>query len=125
MTTIDTARGTPLECLAASDAAFAAGDYDGGSELLFQAAAGALSQLADDYGQPCGNRDELRAFAKWLDAKRGSKEWHTMNLVSALNFGDNAQYRYLPPEEMEYSRPMVRGFVGALLSYRHPGGAAQ
>ena len=122
MMATDTARQTPAECLSASDAAFAAGEYDNGSELLYQAAAGALGQLAADYGQPCGNRAELRAFARWLDDKRGSKEWHAMNLVSALNFGDNAKYHYLPPEEMEYSRPIVRKFVGALLSYRHPGG---
>ena len=123
MIVTDAARKAPAECLAASDAAFASGDYDEGSELLFQAAAGALSQLADDYGQPCGNRDELRAFAKWLDSKRGSDGWHSRKLVSALNFGDNAKYRYLPPEEMEYSRPIVQGFVATLLSYRHPGGA--
>ena len=122
MMATDTARQTPAECLAASDAAFDAGEYDAGSELLFQAAAGALGQLAADYGQPCGNRAELRAFARWLDEKRGSKEWHAMNLVSALNFGDNAKYHYLPPEEMEYSRPIVRGFVVSLLSDRHPGG---
>ena len=38
MIVTDAARQAPAECLAASDAAFAAGDYDGGSELLFQAA---------------------------------------------------------------------------------------
>ena len=123
MMAIDTARQTPAEYLAASDAAFDAGEYDAGSELLFQAAASALGQLADAYGQPCGNRAELRAFAKWLDNKRASDGWHSRKLVSALNFGDNAKYHYLPPEEMEYSRPIVRGFVQTLLSYRHPGDA--
>ena len=118
---IDIARKTPAECLAASDAAFAAGDYDDGSELLFQATAAALSQLADDYGQPYGTRAELRAFARWLDAKRGSDGWHALNLRTAHTYHDNAKYHFMPPDELDLCRPLVQEFVAELLSYQQKG----
>ena len=123
MTTIDTIRTTPEQYLAAADREFAAGNHDDGSELLYQSVVCALTQLASDYGRPCGTRADLEAFAGWLDAKRGLDRWHTLKMVSALNFHDNAKYHYLPHEEMAYSVPSVQEFVAVLMSYRKVDGS--
>ena len=121
MMTIDTARQTPAEYLAASDAAFDAGEYDAGSELLYQAATGAMSQLADAYGEPGGTWEELHDFAKRLDAKRGSDGRYAMNLRTAQTYHHNAKYHFIPPDELELCRPLMHEFVAELLSYQHKG----
>lgn len=115
---VDASGKTPEQFLAESDQAFAAGEYDDGSELLFQAVAGALSQLAADYGHPCATREELRAFARWLDEKHGLDRYYTRDLMVALTYHDNAVYHFIPPDEVEFCRPVVRKFVAALLSSR-------
>lgn len=109
---------TPEQFLAESDQAFAAGEYDDGSELLFQAAAAALSQLAAHYGQPCATREELRAFARWLDEKHGLDRWYARDLMVALTFHDNAKYHFMPPDDVDFIHPLVKEFVATLLSYR-------
>ena len=118
MAATDIRHQTPEQYLAAADREFAAGNHDDGSELLYQSVVCALMQLAADYGRPCGTRAELNAFAGWLDEKRGLDRWHTLKMVSALNFHDNAKYHYLPYEEMAYSVPSVQEFVAVLMSYR-------
>lgn len=118
MTATNTARKAPAERLAAADAAFAAGKYDEGSELLFQAVAGALAQLAEVWGQPCDSRAELRAFARWLDEKHGADGCHALNLSTAHTLHDNAKYHFMPPDDIDFCRPVVREFVTTLLSYR-------
>lgn len=117
-TDTDIVRKTPEEYLAAADREFAAGNYDEGSELLYQSVVCALTQLAAAYGQPSGTRAELNAFADWLDEKHGLDRWHSLKMVSALNFHDNAKYHYLPHEEMAYSVPSVQEFVAVLTAYR-------
>lgn len=121
MVAIDTACQTPAECLAASDAAFDAGEYDAGSDLLYQAATTALSQLAADYGQPCGSWEELHDFAKWLDEKRGSDGRHAMNLRTAQTYHHNAKYHFLAPDDLDLGRPLLHEFVATLLSYQQKG----
>ena len=121
MMATDTARQTPAECLAASDAAFDAGEYDAGSELLYQAATTAMSQLAADYGQPYSTWDELHDFAKWLDEKRGRDARHAMNLRTAQTYHHNAKYHFLAPDELELCRTLMHEFVAELLSYQHKG----
>ena len=118
---IDTARQTLEECLAASDAAFAAGEHDAGSELLYQAATTAMSQLADAYGQPCGTWEELHDFAQRLDDKRGSDGRYAMNLRTAQTYHHTAKYHFIPPDELELCRPLMHEFVAELLSYQRKG----
>ena len=122
MTTIDTIRTTPRttpeEYLAAADQEFAAGNHDAGSELLYQSVVCALSQLAADYGRPCGTRAELHDFAGWLDEKHGGNGRHARKLRTAETFHHNAKYRFLPPDEIDLTQPSVRDFVATLSSYR-------
>ena len=114
---------TPEQYLAAADRAFAAGEHDDGSELLYQSVVCALSQLAADYGRPCATREELRAFARWLDEKHGLDRWHARDLMVALTFHDNAKYHFMPPDELDLGRPLVQEFVATLLSYQQKGAA--
>ena len=123
MTTIDTIRTTPEQYLAAADQEFAAGNHDAGSELLYQSVVCALSQLAADYGRPCGTRAELHNFAGWLDAKHGGNGRHARNFRTAETFHHNAKYHFMPPDELDLGRPLVQEFVAALLSYQQKGAA--
>ena len=118
MTTIDTIRTTPEQYLTAADQEFAAGNHDNGSELLYQSVVCALSQLAADYGRPCGTRAELHDFAGWLDEKHGGNGRHARKLRTAETFHHNAKYRFLPPDEIDLTQPSVRDFIATLLSYR-------
>ena len=118
MTTIDTIRTTPEQYLAAADREFAAGNHDAGSELLYQSVVCALTQLAADYGRPCGTPAELKDFAGWLDEKHDGNGRHARKLRTAETFHHNAKYRFLPPDEIDLTQPSVRDFVATLLSYR-------
>ena len=118
MMAADLIHQTPEQYLAAADQQFAAGNHDAGSELLYQSVVCALTQLAADYGRPCGTRAELNAFADWLDEKRGGDGRHARKLRTAETFHHNAKYRFLPPDEIDLTQPSVRDFVATLLSYR-------
>ena len=109
---------TPEEFLAVADRYFTAEDYYAGSDLLYYSAVCALAQLGEIYGQPCGTRDELKAFAGWLDEKHGLDRRHAQDLMVALSFHDNAKYRYMPPDEIDFIQPLVREFIATLLSYQ-------
>ena len=110
----------PLELLDLADQAISLGDHDGGSILLWRAAETALCDLADYYGQPHGNEEELMRFAKWLDVKhnRGIDNWHLVAYFAAGAFKNNANWHYEDWEEMRYSVPGVHLFVKSLLSYQ-------
>ena len=120
MTTIDTIRTTPEQYLAAADQEFAAGNHDAGSELLYQSVVCALSQLAADYGRPCGTRAELRDFAGWLDEKHGGNGRHARSFRAAESFHNNAKYRFFHPDDIDIIKPAVWDFVDTLSSYRQP-----
>lgn len=109
---------TPEEYLAAADRAFAAGGYDDGSELLYQAVVCALTQLAEAYGHSCETPAELKAFARWLDEKHAADGLHARKLRTAETFHHNAKYHFMPYDEVDLGRPLVNDFVAALLSYR-------
>ena len=121
MTATDIRHQTPEQYLAAADREFAAGNHDDGSELLYQSVVCALTQLAADYGRPCGTRAELNAFAGWLDEKHAGDGRHARKLRTAETFHHNAKYRFLPPDEIDLTQPSVRDFVATLLSYRQKG----
>lgn len=109
----------PLKLLDLADQAISLGDHDGGSILLWRATEAALSNLADHYGQPHDNEDDLVRFAKWLDVKhnRGIEDWHLVAFFAAGSFKENARWHYEEWEEMRYSVPNVRKFVEILLGY--------
>ena len=109
---------TPEEYLAVADRWFAAGDFYAGSNLLYYSAVTALSQLAKIYGQPLRDWDEMKAFAGWLDEKHGGGGWLARDLMAARNFHDNAKYRYMPPDDIDFIQPLVRELIATLLSYR-------
>ena len=110
----------PLKLLDLADQAISLGDHDGGSILLWRAAETALCDLADYYGQPHGNEEELMRFAKWLDVKhnRGIDNWHLVAYFAAGAFKNNAKWHYEDWEEMRYSVPDIREFVKLIHSYR-------
>ena len=111
----------PLKLLDLADQAISLGDHDGGSILLWRATEAALRSLADYYGQPHDNEDDLMHFAKWLDVKhnhRGIENWHLVAFFAAGSFMSNARWHYEDWEEMRYSVPNVHKFVKILLSYR-------
>ena len=118
MAATDIRHQTPEQYLAAADREFAAGNHDDGSELLYQSVVCALTQLAADYGRPCGTRADLNAFAGWLDEKHAGDGRHARKLRTAETFHHNAKYRFLPPDEIDLTQPSVRDFVATLLSYR-------
>ena len=109
----------PFELLDLADQAISLGDHDGGSILLWRAAEAALCDLAERYGQPYDNEDDLMRFAKWLDVKhkRGIDNWHLVSYSAAGSFKENAKWHYEDWEEMKYSVPNVRKFVETLLGY--------
>ncbi len=109
----------PLELLDLADQAIALADHDGGSILLWRATEAALCDLADHYGQPHDNEDDLVRFVKWLDVKhdRGIENWHLVAYFAAGSFMSNAKWHYEEWEEMRYSVPNVRKFVETLLGY--------
>ena len=110
---------TPEQYLAAADRAFAAGNHDDGSELLYQSVVSALSQLAQAYSQPCETKAELKAFAAWLDEKHGSADGsHARSFRTAESFHHNAQYRFFHPDDVDFIKPAVWDFVATLSSYR-------
>ena len=109
---------TPEEYLAVADRYFMAEDYYAGSDLLYYSAVCAMAQLGEIYGQPCGTRDDLKAFAGWLDEKHGLDRRNAKDLMVAFSFHDNAKYRYMPPDEIDFIQPLVREFIATLLSYR-------
>ena len=109
---------TPEEYLAVANRYFMAEDYYAGSDLLYYSTVCALAQLGKIYGQPCGTREELKAFAVWLDEKHGQDRRHYEDLMVAFSFHDNAKYRYIPPDEIDFIQPLVREFIATLLSYR-------
>ena len=110
----------PLKLLDLADQAISLGDHDGGSILLWRATQAALRDLADHYGQPHDNEDDLIRFAKWLDVKhkRGIDDWHVVALFAARSFQSNATWHYEDWEEMRYSVPNVHQFVKLLRSYQ-------
>ena len=110
---------TPEQYLAAADRAFAAGEHDDGSELLYQSVVCALTQLAADYGRPCATKAELKAFAAWLDEKHGDDDGrHARSFRTAESFHHNAQYRIFHPDDVDFIKPAVWDFVETLSFYR-------
>ena len=110
----------PYRLLADADAAFAAGDHYGGSALICQSAQLAMANLAKQYGHPHDPEgDDLFLFARWLDKQNGVSRY-VGGLNTAELFGDNAKYRFIEPEEMEFSRPRVRDFIAEVTSYPIP-----
>ncbi len=109
-----------LALLDQADRTIASGDHDRGSTLLWQATQAALCSLADYYGQPHRDEEDLMRFAKWLDRKHnhGVEDWHLLGFFAAGSFRDNAQWHYEGWEEMRYSVLGVRKFVETLQSYR-------
>ena len=109
-----------LAVLDRADRTIASGDHDQGSLLLWEATELAMSSLAEQYGQPNRNEEDLMRFAKWLDRKhkRGVEDWHLLAYFAAGSFRDNARWHYEEWEEMRFSVPDVREFVNTLLSYR-------
>ena len=109
-----------LALLDKADRMFAVGDHDRGSLLLWQATENEMSTLAEYYGQPCVDEDDLMRFAKWLDRKNdhGIQNWHLLGYFAAGAFRNNAQWHYEDWEEMRYSVPGVKKFVETLRSYR-------
>ena len=110
----------PMQLLDLADQAISLGDHDGGSILLWRATEAALCDLAEHYGQPHGNEEELTRFAKWLDVKhkRDIENWHVVNFFAAGAFQDNAKWHYEDWEEMSYSVPDVHAFVKLIQSYQ-------
>lgn len=108
----------PLKLLDLADQAISLGDHDGGSILLWRATEAALSNLADHYGQPHNDEEELMSFVHWLDRKHGTDDWHLVNFFAAGAFKHNAKWHYEDWEEMRYSVPDVHAFVKAIQSYR-------
>ena len=109
---------TPEEYLAVADRYFMAEDYYAGSDLLYYSTVCALAQLAKIYERPLGDWEEMKAFAGWLDGKHGGDGWLARDLMAARNFHDNAKYRYMPPDDIEFCQPLVRELIATLLSYR-------
>lgn len=109
-----------LKLLDLADQAISLGDHDGGSILLWRATQAALRDLADHYGQPHDDEDDLIRFAKWLDVKhkRDIDNWHVVALFAARSFQSNATWHYEDWEEMRYSVPDVHQFVKLLRSYQ-------
>ena len=109
-----------LVLLDQADRTIASGDHDQGSMLLWQATEIAMAGLAEHYGQPHRDEEDLIRFAKWLDRKhkRGAENWHLLGYFAAGAFRDNAQWHYEDWEEMRYSVLGVREFVKTLQSYR-------
>ena len=110
----------PLKLLDLADQAISLSDHDGGSILLWRAAETALCDLADHYGQPHDNEDDLVRFAKWLDVKhnhRGIENWHLVGFLAAGAFKNNARWHYEEWEEMRYCVPGIHEFVKTVQSY--------
>lgn len=110
----------PYRLLANADAAFAAGDHDMGSTLLWQAAECALVNLARKMGRPHDTAGEdLFHFVRWLDKQNGDTQYYG-GFVAAELIGDNAKHHYIEREEMDIIRPDVHDFVEFLISYPVP-----
>lgn len=107
---------TPDDFLTASDREFAAGNHGDGAILLFDSAVCAFSRLARAQGIPYETPDDLRNVAGWLDKKHGG-DWHVRNLDTVKLFRDNANYRFMAQEDMDFLRPSARDFVKALASH--------
>jgi hypothetical protein len=113
-----------LALLDQADRIIASGDHDQGSILMWKATESAMSSLAEHYGQPHRNEEDLIRFAKWLDRKhnRGVENWHLLGYFAAGSFRDNARWHYEDWEEMRQSVPDIREFVNALHGYRETAG---
>ena len=110
----------PYRLLAEADVAFAAGDYDDGSTLLWKAAERAMVNLAKQCGRPHDtDGDDLFLFVKWLDEQNDTVDYFGGYVIAEL-FGNNAKHRYIEREEMDIIRPNVHEFVAALTSYPTP-----
>ena len=110
----------PHRLLAEADAAFAAGDHDMGSTLLWQAAECALVNLARKMGRPHDTEGEdLFHFVQWLDEQNGDTQYYG-GFVAAELIGDNAKHHYIEREEMDIIRPDVHDFVEFLIAYPVP-----
>lgn len=106
----------PGDYLTASDREFAAGNYYEGAILLYDSASCAFTRLAKDQGAPCETPADLKNFAVWLDKRHGG-DWHVQNLNTVKLFRDNANYRFMAQEDMDFLRPWARDFVKTLSSY--------
>ena len=109
----------PLKLLDLADQAISLGDYDGGSIPLWRSTEAALRDLADHYGEPHGDEEELTGFAKWLDVKhnRGVEDWRLVGFFAARSFKSNPKWHYEDWEEMRYSLPGIHEFVKTIHSY--------
>ena len=107
---------SPNRLLVDSDAAFAAGDHDMGSTLLWQAAECALVNLAKKMGRPHDTAGEdVFHFVRGLDKQNGDTQYYG-GFVAAELIGDNAKHHYIEREEMDIIRPDVHDFVEFLIS---------
>ena len=110
----------PHRLLAEADAAFAAGDHDQGSTLLWRAAERAMVDLAKQCERPHDTEgDDLFLFVKWLDEQNDTEDYFG-GYVTAELFGNNAKHHYIEREEMDIIRPDVHDFVAALVAYPVP-----
>ena len=110
--------GKAEDHLAAADRAFAAGDYDAGSILLYESVECALKTLAEASGISVDSRADIREFADLLDRQYGSEDWHARKLRLATVFRDNAAHHFAPPDDIELSWPSVRDFARTLVGYQ-------
>ena len=85
-----------------ADRTIALVDHDQGPVLLRKAAQSALASLAEHYGQPRRDEEDLMRFAKWLDRKhhRSVENWHLLGYFAAESFRDNAWWHYEDWEDM-------------------------
>jgi hypothetical protein len=118
MTTHGAACRKPEDHLAAADRAFANGDDDTGSILVYLSVECALKRLAEASGLRVETREEFRDFADWLDRQYGGDGWHARKLRLATVFRDNAVHHFAPPGDVALSWPSVREFAQTLIGYQ-------
>ena len=101
-----------------SYSAFARGDSESGCRKLWEAVEFTLSVVADKRGWPCQNEDDHFDILEQLQAETGKYE--DPDIVSgylvACNYRDNAEYGFMEDYEIKGGLPVVRDFVGELLS---------
>ena len=105
-------------CLVHSYSAFARGDSESGCRKLWEAVEFALSVAADKRGWPCQTEDDHFDILEQLQAETGKYE--DPDIVSgylvACNYRENTKYGFMEDYEIQGGLPVVRDFVGELLS---------
>ena len=105
-------------CLVHSYSAFARGDSESGCRKLWEAVEFALSVVAGKRGWPCRTEDDHFDILEQLQAETGKYE--DPDIVSgylvACNYRENTKYGFMEDYEIKGGLPVVRDFVGELLS---------